>query len=277
VIAKRSGGQVGEWLITPNCGHMSMLYCCIVMDNEQLAKLWAFARGDATIADVERWFYEQHGVESALGRELHWALLSGNYAKKDEVWALREAVRAVLTPIKSCECLSLRDLAVVPMGGDGLDERVFATVRRVCDHGGQQWWLYLAKCASCGQYWMVAQEERIFDDYFLRRLDSIIAIKIVTSREWPSEFLTYELVLTVGRKLSQPCRFMDALAPSLVWTAADLRKERPDISVEEIAYLMGITPAHAVRLLVASFLCALTRVEWFTRRLKWLLTPKIGR
>ena len=29
------------------------------------------------------------------------------------------------------------------MGGDGLDERVFATVEIVVDHGGDAWWLSL--------------------------------------------------------------------------------------------------------------------------------------
>lgn len=228
-----------------------MLFDRMVMDDRQLANLWAFSRGDTSSADFERWLCEQDGLEASLGSDLLLALLSGNYSNKDEVWALRKAVSAVLKPVQSCECLSLRDLAVVPMGGNGLDERIFSTVKRVCDHGGPQWWLYLAKCTSCGQDWMIAQEERIFDDYFLRRLDTIIANQISAESEWPSDFLTYESVLKVGRKLSQPCRFMETLSPSLVWTAEDLRKERPGITVEEIAYLTGITPAHAARLLAA--------------------------
>ena len=221
------------------------------MDNRQLAKLWAFSRGDATIADFEQWLYEQDGLEAALGSDLHWALISANYNLKDELWALRKAVSAALKPLSACECLSLRDLAVVPMGCDGLDERVFATVKPVCDHGGPQWWLYLSKCTSCGQDWMVAQEDRIYDDYFLRRIDKTLAGQIVAANEWPSEFMTYEAVLKLGRKLSQPCSFIEALSSALVSTAADLRKERPGITVEEIAYLIGVEPTHAVRLLEA--------------------------
>jgi hypothetical protein len=112
-----------------------MLFDRMVMDDGQLANLWAFSRGDTKSADFERWFYEQDGLEASLGSDLHWALLSGDYTNKDDVWDLRKAVSAVLKPLQSCECLSLRDLAVVPMGGNGLDERVFATVKRVCDHG----------------------------------------------------------------------------------------------------------------------------------------------
>lgn len=164
---------------------------------------------------------------------------------------LRKALAQNLEPYKQCECLSIRDLAAVPMGGDGLDERVFATLARVKDHGGDRWWLYLSKCGACGQHWMVAQEERIFDEYFLKRLDASEAGKISSDDLWPPEFLTYERVLRVGRKLSQPCRFLEELALSLVWTAEDLRKERPDITAEEVAYLVGVTPQHAARLLSA--------------------------
>jgi Mn-dependent DtxR family transcriptional regulator len=45
--------------------------------------------------------------------------------------------------------------------------------------------------------------------------------------------------------------FADALAHSLVWTAQDLRKERANITVEEIAHLLDVSPEHAARLLTA--------------------------
>jgi len=35
-----------------------------------------------------------------------------------------------------------------------------------------------------------------------------------------------------------------------VWTVQDLRKERPDISVQEIAHLLGVSSEHAERLLL---------------------------
>jgi len=154
--------------------------------------------------------------------------------------------------VTACCCSSLPDLAAVPMGGDGFDERVFATVENVRDHGGDAWWLHLSQCRACGQYWMIAQEERIFDEHLLRRLTLEQGNRISAQHEWPSEFLTYERVLTTGHALGiRPCRFMERLAPSLVWTAQDLRKERPDISVEQIAHLLGITGTHVERLLAA--------------------------
>src|SRR5207342_1474811 len=142
------------------------------------------------------------------------------------------------TTDRVCSCASLPDLAVVPMGGDGLDERVFATLENVANHGGELWWLYLSGCTACGQNWLVAQEERIFDEYLLRRQSVAEARQIISEQRWPDEFNTYERVLKLVRALSQShVVFADALSLSLVSTAHDLRKERANITVEEIAYL----------------------------------------
>jgi len=100
---------------------------------------------------------------------------------------------------------------------------------------------------------MVAQEERIFDEHFLRRLTFDEADRISGNTEWPPEFLSYERVLKTGHALRiRPCVFLERLSPSLVWTAEDLRKERPDITVEEVALLLGVTATQAKRLLAAA-------------------------
>jgi hypothetical protein len=156
------------------------------------------------------------------------------------------------------------------MGGDGLDERVFATVETVVNHGGNAWWLSLSQCRACGQHWMIAQEERIFDEHFLRRLTVIEANRVSIDADWPDEFLSYERVLKTGHALRiRPCIFLERLSPSLVWTAEDLRKERPDISEEEIALLLGVTATQAKRL---SAVKSLRQGSWWQRmrdRLGW--------
>jgi hypothetical protein len=221
------------------------------MTEDQMSKLWAFARGDTAGLDFENWFLAQDDLEGPLGVGLHWSLASASYTDRDEVWKLRKSLAQKLELHTQCECASIRDLAAIPMGGDGLDGRVFATVENVRDHGGDLWWLRLSKCSVCGQNWMVAQEERIFDEYFLRRLDDEEARQISAEGRWPAEFLTYERVLKIGRSLSQPCIFADALSPALVWTVEDLRKERPNITLHEIAHLLGVTPKNVARLLAA--------------------------
>ena len=134
------------------------------------------------------------------------------------------------------------------MGGDGQDERLFATLETTLSHGADLWWLYLSKCHACEQDWLVAQDERIYDNYYLRRLGSTEARNIAQGDGWPDEFITYERVLRLGRTLSQPWTFLDPRSPALVRTAEDLMKERPDITVDEIAYLLAIEPEAAARL-----------------------------
>jgi hypothetical protein len=220
------------------------------MTKEQLSKLWSFARDETSGPAFEKWFLSQEGLEGPLGNDLHWGLASTFYTDRDEVWTLRRLLAQRLEPHTQCKCLSIPDLAAVPMGCGGLDERIFATVKRVCNHGDDLWWLYLSICSVCGQNWMVAQEEQIYDEYFLRRLGEEDAGHI-TAGQWPTEFLTYEGVLKIGRTLSRPGIFANALSPSLVWTAENLRKERPDNTAEDIAHLLGITPKNAARLLAS--------------------------
>ena len=151
--------------------------------------------------------------------------------------------------MEDCCCRSLPDLAVIPMGGDGHDERVFATLNDVRDHGADLWWLYLSKCSACEQDWLVAQDERIYDNYYLKRLSPAEAQDIMAGVRWPDDFISYERVLRLGRTLGQPWTFLDSRSPALIDTAADLRKERPDITVDEIAYLLAIKPKAVGRLL----------------------------
>jgi hypothetical protein len=150
-----------------------------------------------------------------------------------------------------CYCATLPDLAAVPMGGDdGLDERVFATIERIRHHGESLWWLNLSRCNACGQNWMIAQEERIFDEYFLKRIGNAEAEAILIGR-WPGDFITYERVLEIGHTFAKPCIFSDPLAGSLIWSTEDLRRDRPEITADEIARLLGVTAENAVRLLKA--------------------------
>lgn len=135
------------------------------------------------------------------------------------------------------------------MGGNDLDQRFFATVDRVREHGGAAWWLYLSRCTACGQDWMIAQEERVFDDYFVKRLRRTDAELIIEVGRWPDEFITYERMLGIGHILSRPCVFLDRLDFSLGWAAKDLRLERPEIGEDEIAALLAVPADHVGKLL----------------------------
>ncbi len=154
-------------------------------------------------------------------------------------------------PSTTCECAALPDMAAVPMGGDGLDERVFATLEQIVEHGGRQWWLYASKCSQCGQAWMVAQDERIHDNFYLKRIDGDTLSGIITAARWPDDFVTYEQVLRLGQQPGQMCVFADPEDPALAATVIDLRQARPDIGADEISELLNIPFEAAMRLLQA--------------------------
>jgi hypothetical protein len=149
-----------------------------------------------------------------------------------------------------CCCPDLGDFAVVGMGDpEGLDERIFATLDRVQEHGGGQWWLYAAKCNTCGVNWMIAQDERIHDNFYFKRLDAKAMEEVVELSRWPDDFLRYEQILRLGRQSGKTAHFFDSQSPALVQTVDDLRRERPEISLEDIAYALDISVESTVKLI----------------------------
>lgn len=96
---------------------------------------------------------------------------------------------------------------------------------------------------------MVAQDERIHDNFYLKRLSPLALRDIVEANEWPKDFLTYEQVLRLGSDSGHVCRFADLKDPALIYTVEDLRRERPDISASEIAHLLAIPVESAAGLL----------------------------
>lgn len=135
------------------------------------------------------------------------------------------------------------------MGGNGLDELVFSSLKETIKHDGDRWWLYVSTCLVCRQDWMVAQDERIYDNFYLRRIRPELLHEITDFNWWPEEFLTYERVLRLGKATRRYWSFLDARSPALVTTAEDLRRERPEITIEEIADLLAISAAQATNLL----------------------------
>lgn len=221
------------------------------MTEEQRSSLWAFARGDTTGPQFEQWLFDQTDLEIALGEDFHLELLSADYADRDKVWKLREGVRVLLVPDNRCECVTIRDMSAIPMGGDFYFEKVFETLDRVVEYGPDKWWLYISECHSCQTNWLVAQDERIYDEFFLKRL-SKEQVQQAKAGLWPTEFQTYEDVLAIGRKHGAPPIFLEPMSISLVCTAADLIKERPSIRASEIAYLLGVSERHVKKLVKAA-------------------------
>ncbi|WP_294278534.1 hypothetical protein [uncultured Sphingomonas sp.] len=132
----------------------------------------------------------------------------------------------------------------------GRDEQFLETVKVLLNAGEPRWWLYLGQCGSCQQNWLVAQEERIYDEHLLVKISQERADAVLDAGKWPDTFSTYESVLAIAQTLSHPGRFLDPMAWSLLCTVEDLRCERPDITEDDMAHLLGISRRHVHRLLV---------------------------
>jgi len=141
-----------------------------------------------------------------------------------------------------CECSRLEDLAIVPMGHH---EDVFRTLEMVRKRGLPWWWLYASTCQSCGQTWLVAQEERQNDLFILRRLDQVASDRLLRDGIWPVEFDRYERLLVIGRDAGHSVRFFDVADCPLIHTVIDSAREQPGIRVSELASLLNLNPAVA--------------------------------
>ncbi|HJO64841.1 MAG TPA: hypothetical protein QF469_05825 [Sphingomonas sanguinis] len=156
-----------------------------------------------------------------------------------------------MTIVSDCLCPSLPDLAHISMGDHrGRDEQFVEAVKVLLNAGLSQWWLYLGQCGSCQQNWLLAQEERIYDEHLLVKISQERADAALDAGKWPDTFSTYESVLTIAQTLSHPGQFLDPMAWSLLCTVEDLRRERHDISEDEMAHLLGISRRHVHRLIV---------------------------
>ena len=137
------------------------------------------------------------------------------------------------------------------MGFDGDDEKFFANLTEILSYGPKKWWLYISKCNRCNTLWMVGQDDRHYDDYFLNCISSD-QLDRAKKGEWPELFFTYERMLAIGRDLSTAPIYEDPASPSLKWTVEDLLKERPTIKDSKIAHILGVSVEHASWLVKAA-------------------------
>ena len=139
----------------------------------------------------------------------------------------------------TCLCAGLIDINVVDMGDES--EKVFASLLEVKKRGQPYWWLSVYQCYVCQQSWLVAQEERQNDVFCLYRLDPAVAEDILNNNHWIPIFDHYEDLLRIGLEAGKSVRFLEPLnSRSLRWTISDLAKDKPGISISEIAKLLNL-------------------------------------
>jgi hypothetical protein len=139
----------------------------------------------------------------------------------------------------TCLCASLSDVIVVDMGDES--EKVFASLLEVKKRGQPYWWLSVYQCYVCEQSWLVAQEERQNDVMCLQKLAPATMQNVLNNGQWPAIFDHYESLLRLGIEAGKSVRFLDPLnSKSLYWTISDLSKDRPGISISQIAELLNL-------------------------------------
>ena len=212
------------------------------MSDLVLADLWRFVRGDAEVAEFEQWIYAHNAeLESRLGERVALQLLATDYRSSEAVAGIKALLREYVERVSDadCRCMTLPNVAVVDMGDES--ERALASIEQRRSRAEPFWWLWCGECTRCGQWWLVAQEERQNDVFCLRRLEDHEVTGLVESNVWPPDFDSYEALLRLGLDAGKSVRFADPeQAGSLRWTIADLAKARPGISVYELAELLNL-------------------------------------
>lgn len=202
--------------------------------------LWQFVRGDTPAPEFEQWVYGTENLETLLGPEFCLDLISVDFESSKSLNMAKQRLREFLEqqhPDPSCHCIRLSNLAVVDMGNH---KGVFGTLEEFSKRGDPFWWLYACQCSQCGADWLIASEERQNDIFCLHRLAPSESKKIRDQDSWPTVFDSYETLLTIGRDAGRSVRFVDPLDSSLRYTIVDLAKERPGISVSELASLLNL-------------------------------------
>ena len=166
-------------------------------------------------------------------------LIATDYSTSGSVFVLKKRLKAELNTIfrKSCECHSLSNLDTVGMGHH---QNIFNTLKRRENFGSPLWWLSLVECSGCNQFWMIGSEERINDEFILKRLSTTVSEKILNDDIWPEDFKKYSSLLLICRDQGKSVRFMDTVSRALVFTAIDLAQEKPGIRLQEISDLLQV-------------------------------------
>ena len=145
----------------------------------------------------------------------------------------------------SCQCEKLPPLADVPMGAH---DAVFETLEHEIHHQEPLWWPSALRCKACGQWWLVAADERINDVFLMRRLIEAEVEPLQRQSEWPADFSRFAEVLRLGRDRGHRWAFADPESAALVHTVADLAREEEGIRVSRVASLLQIDLVRAHRL-----------------------------
>jgi len=156
--------------------------------------------------------------------------------------------------VARCQCDDLGITAILNMGDES--EAVFRTFDEMKKRGMPYWWLAAYQCRACGQWWLVAQEERQNDIFCLHRLTAKEVERLIHYNDWPEDFDDYATLLEMGAEAGITASFLDPLHSSQVVTMTDLARAHPGIPLSSIANLLTLdmeTAAAIAEIVVQQF------------------------
>ena len=159
---------------------------------EQIANcietIWRFVRGDMPTSEFEQWVYLEPELEELLGTQLYLDVISADFSCDRQAYEIAKALKSFVQAVSDlqCQCITLADLTKVDMGDDS--DLVFSTFDECARRGDPYWWLSAYRCNRCEQWWLVAQEERHYDVFILKRLSRTQRDLTVNDDLWPSDF-----------------------------------------------------------------------------------------
>lgn len=201
---------------------------------------WYFIRGDMPVREFENWVYETSELESVFSKEFYMTLISTDYSSTGPVFVLKRELEEEIGGFvkRDCYCHTLPHIAGVGMGEH---DDVFKSLDEKAKYGDPLWWLWLAQCSVCEQFWMIGSEERINDVFVMKRLPLSISQQIISESLWPDDFNEFGTLLKIGKECGHSVWFIDPVSPALVYTVIDLAKAKPGIEVREISELLQIS------------------------------------
>jgi len=172
---------------------------------------WLFIRGDLAANDFEKWVYATTELQEIFSEDFYMHLISTDFSSSGPVFVLKEKLEDAINElaVRDCDCHTLPSLADVGMGQHN---QIFKSLNEKAKYGEPLWWLWLAQCTACEEFWMIASEERINDVFIMKRLSLPISQRIIEDNHWPDDFKKFETLLRIGKERNHSVRFLNPVS-----------------------------------------------------------------
>lgn len=127
---------------------------------ENIDNIWKFIRGDLSFKEFDAWFYSQNFSEDQIDSDFYQEFILFPTNSTNDIDNLRDKLREHVQRHLQCGCLAMADSTFTVMGSDE-EETIFSRLVKIKDYGEKRYWLALYKCLTCGQPWLVSEDQRI--------------------------------------------------------------------------------------------------------------------